>query len=79
MPFVNITKDTWNSVVTTTEDTLVQNRGARTVFITTESTSGKDLDEGIALGSDQAVQIASGKTVSASAIGADGIIFYTAV
>lgn len=58
MPFVDITKDTWNSVVTTTEDTLFQNRGARPIFITTESTSGKALDEGIKLNDGEAIQTA---------------------
>lgn len=79
MPFVTVPADTWTAVVTTTEDTAIQNRGGRTVYITTLATGGLPISEGIALGPEQAIAIISGKSVSVASPGVAGQVFYVGV
>ena len=79
MPFVTIPANTWTAVVTTTEDTAIQNRGGRTVYVTTVATGGLGISEGIALGPDQAIAVVSGKSVSVASPSVEGQIFYVGV
>lgn len=74
---VILTKNQWNSVVTTTAETVVQNRSSRVIYVTGETTTSLDLDDGIELGLGDAVVFKSGVSVSAASIGADTVVFYT--
>ena len=79
MPFVNVNANTWTVVVTTTENALVQNRGTSPIYITTESTVARPLDEALEVPVGAAVDIATGNTVSAASIGHVGRVFYMEV
>lgn len=68
--------DGWDSVVTTTADTVFQNRSSNIISITTESTGSLSFDDGFQLDRDESIVISSGKSVSAVSFGADGTIFY---
>jgi hypothetical protein len=79
MPFVNIPKNQWTSVVTTSEDTAVQNRGGKNMYVTTVSTGGLPLNEGYAIAPGHGLVINPGKTVSVAFIDSDGQAFYVGV
>jgi hypothetical protein len=79
MPFVNAGKSQWTSVVTTTADTAVQNRGGRNMYVTTESTGSLPLGEGYVLSPGQGIVISTGKTVSVNFMEGDGQAFYVVI
>jgi len=76
MSIVTVTAGSWQSVVTTTADTAIQNQSPREVYITTESVGGLDLKEGLLLAPWFPVIIKTGYTVSASVFGGSADIFY---
>lgn len=71
--------DGWDSVVTTTADTVFQNQSNNAMYITTESTGGLDFDQGYLLNPNEAIVITTGKDVSAVTFRNDGTLFYMAV
>jgi hypothetical protein len=76
----SISKDSWTSVITTSADTVFQNTSdVNPMYLTTESTSGLNFDEGFYLGPKDAVVITSGKSVSAVSFRYDSDIFYMVV
>lgn len=79
MPFVDIPANTWTTVVTTSGDTVVQNRGGRPLFMTTESTGSLDRDEALEVPVGAGFVFSEGKTVSARSVGVDGVAFYMGV
>lgn len=64
MPSVNVPADTWTTVTTTTEQTVLQVSGGKNVFVTTESTGGLDIEDALALGPMFPAVFGSGKTIS---------------
>lgn len=77
MPFVTATQDTWTTIVVTTTNTIIQNRGSRPIFVTTQATGSLARDEGVLLEpSSGAIVVGSGRTVSAMSIGRDGRVLY---
>ena len=76
MSTATLSTTAWTEVATTTADTVFQNKSASPVYITTESTSGLDFDDGFFLGPDQGLVVSSGKTVSAVAFNAAATLFY---
>ena len=79
MPFVNIPSNTWTSIVTTTQSTIVQNRGTSVLYLLTGSTSGVNLDAGLEVPPGAAVEFATGLTVSGASINKVGRAFYIGV
>ena len=77
MPFVNIANGAWTEVVTTTGDTVFQNRaGVTPMYLTTEDTTSLPVSEGFYLASGQSVVISTGQAVEAVCVGGSGNIFY---
>lgn len=76
MPFANTTANDWAALVTTTTDTVVQNRDSRPVWVSTEDTTSSDLDEGVELQPGDAIVIAAGNDVEVSSIDAVARVFY---
>jgi len=79
MPFVDLPAGTWTTIATLSADSIFQNKGHRNIFITTEDTTGLDLDEGASLGPAEAIQVLSGAVVKGSPAGGPGIVYYTGV
>lgn len=79
MAITSITAATWTEVATTTEDTAFQNRGGSMMYLTTISTSGLDLSDGIAVPPGFVAVINTGKTVSVSFPQGAGSVFYVGV
>lgn len=79
MPFIDVSANVWTAVTTTVEDTAVQNRGGRNMYITTLDTAALPLNEGVVIGPDQALVINAGKDVKVSCIGASGQLFYVGI
>lgn len=70
----------WQTVTTTTRDTVFQNRTPREVYILTGSTSGVPIKEGFLLAPwIGAIVIATDQAVSASAIDGPAVVFYMGV
>jgi hypothetical protein len=70
----------WESVTTTTADTVFQNKGAHPIYITTESTSGLDFSDGFYLEPQGgAIVISSSQDVSAVSFNSDNELFYVEV
>lgn len=80
MAIATITTGSWQSVTTTTTDTVFQNQTPREVYITTASTGSLPEKEGYLLrpwvGS---IVIGSGLAVSARAFGGTATILYMSV
>lgn len=76
MPSVNVPADTWTTVTTTSEQTIVQVNGGKNVFLTTESTVGLDLEDTIALGPMFSAVFGSGKTISVFSKGGPARVVY---
>jgi hypothetical protein len=76
MAIVTITPGSWQSVLTTTVSTAIQNQSPRELYITTESTGSLGLKEGFLLPPWQGVIIDPGYTVSASVIDANANVFH---
>lgn len=74
-----VSANAWTSVVTTTTDTVFQNRGGAVMYVTTESTSGRDTADGIAVPQLGAVVISANKSVSVSFDTTDGYVYFAAV
>ena len=79
MPYFNTTVNEWDDVVTTTVDTVFQNRDEGPIWITTEDPTSSDLDEGVELQAGDAIVIGSGNDVSASSKGAVRRLYYVAI
>lgn len=79
MAEATIGTDGWDEVVTTTAETVFQNQSNNPMYLTTESTSGLNFDQGFLLSPNQAIVLASGVTVSAITFRNDGKLFYMAV
>lgn len=79
MPFVTITAEDWNVILTTTTDTAFQNRDSRPIWVTTEDTTSADLDEGVELQPGDAIIIGAGNDVEASCLEADARLLYLEV
>ena len=69
----------WESVTTTTADTVFQNQSVNPMYLTTEATGSLTFDQGFYLAPNDAIVIASGKNVSAVAFRSDSELFYMAV
>lgn len=69
----------WTTITTTTTDTIFQNRGVKPVYINTGDTSSALDNEGVELQQGQAVQIAAGYTVKASAPDETTTVFWMLV
>lgn len=76
MAIQSVSSTAWNSVVTTTAETVFQNRSVNPMYLTTESTSGLDFNEGFYLAPNEAVVIGAGETVSAVCFRYDSDLFY---
>lgn len=76
MPFVNIPSNTWTSIVTTTQSTIVQNRGTSVLYLLTGSTSGINLDAGLEVPPGSAVEFTTGVSVSGASVNKVGRAFY---
>ena len=79
MSTATIGTDGWDSVVTTTANTVFQNRSKHPVYITTEATGSLAYDEAYELNPGEAIVIASGYSVSAVTFNADTTLFYMTV
>ena len=80
MAVATITAGSWQSVTTTTQDTVFQNRTPREVYILTGSTAAVPIKEGFLLAPwVGALVIATGQTVSAAALDGTAIVFYMGV
>jgi hypothetical protein len=79
MAIQSINAGAWASVITTTEDTAFQNRGGSVMYLTTESTAGKPLSDGIAVPVGFVAVISSGKSVSVAFPQGSGSVFYVGV
>lgn len=78
MPLVPIPADVWTEVVTTAEETIIQNPDSHfAIYVTTEDTTGDNFDEGILLPALAAINFPSGVTVSAASVHRPGFIAYT--
>lgn len=71
---VALTADQWNTVITTTVDTVIQNRSQWPVEIATEDTSSLDRDEGLELQHGDAVVVGPGLDVEAYIVGRAGLV-----
>ena len=69
----------WESVTTTTADTVFQNQSVNPMYLTTEATGGLSFDQGFYLAPNDAIVIATGQDVSAVAFRSDSELFYMAV
>lgn len=79
MPFVNVPAS-WTAIVTTTDNTVFQNRENRSIYITTETVS--DVREGFELRGGESIIFKTGSAVRAVApdAGAAGArLYYTVV
>lgn len=74
-----VSANAWTSVVTTTTDTVFQNRGGSVMYVTTESTSGRDTADGIAVPQLGAVVISANKSVSVSFDTTNGYVYFAVV
>ena len=72
MPFVNIPSNTWTSIVTTTQSTIVQNRGTSALYLLTGSTSDINLDAGLEVPPGSAVEFTTGVSVSGASVNKAG-------
>ena len=79
MALTSVPAATWTEVATTTEDTAFQNRGGSVMYLTTISTAGLDLSDGIAVPPGFVAVINSGKTVSVAFPQGAGSVFYVGV
>lgn len=79
MALTSVPAATWTEVATTTEDTAFQNRGGAMMYLTTISTSGLGLSDGIAVPPGFVAVINSGKTVSVSFPQGAGSVHYVGV
>lgn len=74
-----VSSTAWTSILTTTGDTVFQNRGAKPMYITTEATGSLDFDSGFQLMPGQAIIIGTGQTVSAVTFDNSANLFYMLV
>lgn len=79
MTIATVSNTAWTSVLTTTGDTAFQNRGAKAMYLTTESTGGLNFDAGFELTPGQAIIIGGGQTVSAVTFDNPADLFYMLV
>lgn len=79
MSTATIGTDGWDSVVTTTANTVFQNRSQHPVYITTEATGSLDYTDAYELKTGEAVVIASGYDVSAVTFNVDATLYYMTV
>lgn len=80
MAEATIGTDGWDSVVTTTAETVFQNQSNNPMYITTESTGSLAFDQGYYLEPNGgAIILDAGVTVSAVAFRYDSKLFYMAV
>ena len=79
MPYVSVSEDTWTTIAVTTTDTVFQNRSAKKMFITSESTGGLSVREGFALGPEDSIVYGGGHTVKASIYLGTGLMYYSAI
>ena len=69
----------WTEVVTTSAETVFQNQSVNPMYITTESTSGLNFDEGFYLAPMSSIILDTGVTVSAVAFRSESELFYMSV
>ena len=80
MAIQSIGTGAWESVTTTSADTVFQNMGAQPVYLTTESTSGLDFNDGFYLQPNGgAIVVSSGKTVSAVSFNSENEVYYAEI
>lgn len=80
MSTASIGTDGWDAIVTTTANTVFQNKySAQPIALTTESTSGLDYNDSFILQPGESIVIASGNDVAGVTWGADTTIFYMTV
>ena len=76
MPFFSVTEGAWRTVVTTTGNTVFQNRGGGNLFLTTEATGALGRDEGSLVEPLAAIVISSGKAVKVNSANKPGVLHY---
>jgi hypothetical protein len=69
----------WESVVTTTAQTVFQNKSVNHMYITTESTGSLGFNEGFYLAPNSSIVLDGGVTVSAVAFSSASELFYMPV
>lgn len=79
MTIATIGIDGWDSVVTTTAETVFQNQSNNHMYITTEATGSLDFDEGFYLAPMSSIILDTGVAVSAVTFRNDGELFYMQV
>lgn len=66
----------WESVTTTTAETVFQNQSVNVMYLTTEATGSLEVDQGFLLLPNASIVIDSGVDVSAISNRDEGILFY---
>ena len=79
MTVSSVSNTAWTSILTTTGDTVFQNRGAKAMYITTEATGSLEFSEGFELMPGQAIIIGTGQAVSAVTFDNSADLFYMLV
>lgn len=76
MALVTLTKDTWTSIVTTSGETVIQNKGSTPINIATEDTTSLARDGGLELEPGDAVVVGDSLTVKGYSTGVNGKASY---
>ena len=79
MSIATVAENTWTSILTTTGETVFQNRSINAMYITTEPTGSLEVDQGFYLAPQQAIVLGAGLAVSAITFRNDGELFYMLV
>ena len=79
MTIATVSSTAWTSILTTTGDTVFQNRGAKPMYLTTETTGGLEFSEGFELPPGQAIVVGTGQAVSAVTFSNSADLFYMLV
>lgn len=79
MAMTTLTADTWTSLGTTSGDTIFQNRSAREIYLTSESTSERPLQNGIMLKPEGSIIIPDGKAMSGAIFNSAGLVYSEAL
>lgn len=79
MPNVTLTPGSWQTVTTTTTDTVFQNQSPREVYLLAGTVGAAGLKDGFLVKPYDGIVIASGKLVSGSTFTANALIFFMEV
>jgi hypothetical protein len=79
MTIASVSNLAWTSILTTSGDTVFQNRGAKAMYLTTEATGSLEFAEGFELMPGQAIIIGTGKAVSAVTFDNAADLYYVLV